>query len=76
MAHYVGLNVSQKTTAICVVDAAGQKLWRGVCGSDPEQIAQRVPARTRRRARRCGDGANHAVARARVARLRPGRRLP
>lgn len=42
MAHYVGLDMSQKTTAICVVDAAGQRLWRGVCGSDPEQIAQRV----------------------------------
>ena len=42
MAYYVGLDVSQRTTAVCVVDAAGQGLWRGVCGTDPEQIVQKV----------------------------------
>ena len=36
MTHYVGLDVSQKTTAICVVDAAGRRLWRGQCASVPE----------------------------------------
>ena len=35
MPHYVGLDVSQKTTAICVVDAQGKRLWRGVCATDP-----------------------------------------
>ena len=38
MAHSVGLDVSQKTTAICVVDANGKRIWRGVCASRPDQI--------------------------------------
>ncbi len=38
MAHSVGLDVSQKTTAICVVDANGNRIWRGVCASRPDQI--------------------------------------
>jgi hypothetical protein len=38
MAHSVGLDVSQKTTAICVVDASGVRIWRGVCASNPDQI--------------------------------------
>jgi len=42
MTHYVGLDVSQKTTAICVVDDTGVRVWRGVCGSAPEQILQKV----------------------------------
>ena len=42
MPHFVGLDVSQKTTAICVVDARGRRLWRGVCGTDPEQISSQV----------------------------------
>src|SRR5215469_4816622 len=42
MIHYVGLDVSQKTTAICVVDATGRRLWRGQCASVPERIEQTV----------------------------------
>ncbi len=38
MAHYVGLDVSQKMTAICVVDDAGRRIWRGQCRSIPEEI--------------------------------------
>ena len=38
MTDYVGLDVSQKLTAICVVDDVGRRLWRGQCASDPEQI--------------------------------------
>ena len=38
MTHYVGLDVSQKLTAICVVDDTGRRLWRGQSTSDPEQI--------------------------------------
>jgi transposase len=38
MTHFVGLDVSQKMTAICVVDPAGNRIWRGVCVSAPEQI--------------------------------------
>jgi transposase len=42
MPHYVGLDVSQKTTAICVVDERGQRLWRGECTTEPGAIAARV----------------------------------
>jgi transposase len=38
MTHFVGLDISQKTTAICVVDNSGCRLWRGQCPSNPEQI--------------------------------------
>ena len=38
MTHFVGLDVSQKMTAICVVDNAGHRLWRGQCPTVPEQI--------------------------------------
>ena len=38
MAHYVGLDISQKMTAICIVDDAGRRLWRGQCRSVPEEI--------------------------------------
>jgi site-specific DNA recombinase len=31
MTCFVGSDVSQKMTAICVVDNAGRKLWRGQC---------------------------------------------
>ena len=40
MIHYVGLDVSQKMTAICIVDDDGSRLWRGQCASNPEQIEQ------------------------------------
>src|SRR6202158_3243254 len=39
MTHFVGLDVSQKMTAICVVDNAGHRLWRGQCPTVPEQIS-------------------------------------
>jgi len=42
MARFVGLDVSQKLTSICVVDDAGRRLWRGQCHTDPEQIQQAV----------------------------------
>jgi len=42
MTPFVGLDVSQKMTAICVVDDAGRRVWRGQCTSDPEQIEQMV----------------------------------
>ncbi len=38
MKHYVGLDVSQEETHICVVDENGQKLWEGKCDSTPEAI--------------------------------------
>ena len=42
MPHYVGLDVSQKTTAICIVNERGQRVWRGVCATDPGAISARV----------------------------------
>ncbi len=42
MPHSVGLDVSQKTTAICVVDAEGGRVWRGACPTDPGQISQLI----------------------------------
>jgi transposase len=39
MTRFVGLDVSQKITAICVVDDAGRRLWRGQCPTNPEQIS-------------------------------------
>jgi transposase len=38
MIRFVGLDVSQKMTAICIVDDVGRRLWRGQCLSNPEQI--------------------------------------
>jgi hypothetical protein len=29
MTKYVGLDVSQKTTMLCIVDGEGRRLWRG-----------------------------------------------
>src|SRR3990172_3503581 len=40
--HYVGLDVSQKMTAICVVDGAGRRIWRGECRTAPEEIESAV----------------------------------
>lgn len=42
MTRFVGLDVSQKLTSICVVDDTGRRLWRGSCASDPEQIARAI----------------------------------
>jgi transposase len=39
MAIYVGLDVSQRVTEICVIDGEGHRLWRGQCASDPADIA-------------------------------------
>ena len=45
MTQYVGLDVSQKFTSICIVDDTGRRLWRGQCVSDPEQIERTVRQR-------------------------------
>jgi transposase len=42
MTHYVGLDVSLKLTAICVVDQTGSVMREGVVDSDPETIAEFV----------------------------------
>lgn len=42
MARFVGLDVSQRLTAICVVDETGRRVWRGQCASDPELIGRAI----------------------------------
>jgi transposase len=44
MTIYAGLDVSDKTTHICVMDGTGAIKWRGVCASDPDVVA-RMPRR-------------------------------
>jgi transposase len=39
MEQYVGLDVSLKMTAICIVDQAGKIKQEGTVASDPEAIA-------------------------------------
>src|ERR1700730_8328796 len=52
MTCFVGLDVSQKMTAICVVDNAGRRRWRGQCPTIPEQISILVR-------RHAGDGVRY-----------------
>jgi transposase len=40
--HYVGLDVSQEMTSVCVIDQHGGAIWRGKCGSDPDLIAAAI----------------------------------
>src|ERR1700761_9158990 len=40
MQHYVGLDVSLKQTAVCVVDQAGKIKREGMVASDPDAIAE------------------------------------
>jgi transposase len=42
METYVGLDVSQKTTMVCVVDKEGEIVWRGSSPTCPEAIAKTV----------------------------------
>lgn len=42
---YVGLDVSDKATAVCVVDRDGEVVWRGACATDPEVIAKTLKTR-------------------------------
>ena len=39
MKQYVGLDVSQKETSVCVVNEAGQVLFEGKAKSDPGALA-------------------------------------
>ena len=52
MTNYVGLDVSQKTTVLCVVDGEGHRLWRGECTSSPDQILRAVLQHAGRLARK------------------------
>jgi transposase len=39
MTQFIGLDVSQRMTAICIVDTNGRRIWRGQCASAPEEIS-------------------------------------
>src|SRR3954454_4444764 len=51
MEQFVGLDVSQEFTHVCVVDHSGEKVWQGKCASTPEAIAEvikgKAPGATR-----------------------------
>lgn len=42
---YVGLDVSDKSTHLCVVDGSGAVIWSGACATDPEVIAKTLRTR-------------------------------
>jgi transposase len=44
-ATYCGLDVSDKSTHLCVVDGEGKVIWRGVCATDPAAIAATLAKR-------------------------------
>ena len=45
MSLFVGLDVSQKTTSVCVVDKDGRRRWRGQCQSSPVELARIIERR-------------------------------
>lgn len=45
MKQYVGLDVSQRETAVCVVDEAGRVIFEGRCKSDPGALAAMLAKR-------------------------------
>jgi len=55
--HYVGLDVSQELTSVCVIDKQGTVVWRGKCATDPDAIAAAIR--------------QHACAGRRIRHLRP-----
>jgi transposase len=45
MEQYVGLDVSQEQTSVCVLDGSGRVIWQGRCASLPEALASTIHAR-------------------------------
>src|SRR5919202_1761773 len=43
--RFVGLDVSQRSTSVCILDASGRRVWRGKCATDPAAIEEVVRAR-------------------------------
>jgi transposase len=42
---YAGLDVSDKSTHVCIVDSKGKILWSGACATDPDVIARTLKTR-------------------------------
>ena len=51
MSLFVGLDVSQRLTHICVIDGNGKRVWRGKCATDPIILAEAIRAQTGANAR-------------------------
>lgn len=49
MKQYVGLDVSQKETAVCVVDESGRLIFEGRAKSDPGVLAALLAKKARMR---------------------------
>jgi len=45
MEQFVGLDISQAMTHVCVVDGKGKKAWQGKCHTNPEEIAMTIRAK-------------------------------
>ena len=39
---FVGLDVSQQSTVLCVVDAAGHRIWQGQCRTNPASLTTKI----------------------------------
>ena len=49
--QFVGFDVSQAKTSVCVVDGPGRVVWQGKCTSTPEAMAAIVQRRARHASR-------------------------
>ena len=39
---FAGLDVSMELTSLCLVDAGGDLIWRGVCATDPRLLVAEI----------------------------------
>jgi predicted NBD/HSP70 family sugar kinase len=71
--RFIGLDVSQRSTSICILDGQGNRVWRGKCATDPAAIEEVIRARAGSAAR-IGLGSRHC--RERAADALAGARAP
>jgi transposase len=45
MEQFVGLDISQAMTHVCVVDGKGKRIWQGKCLTNPDDIAKTIRAK-------------------------------
>ena len=45
MERFVGLDVSQRSTSVCILEASGARIWRGKCATDPAAIEEVIRTR-------------------------------
>ena len=43
--RFVGLDVSQRSTSVCILDAQGKRVWHGKCATDTAVIEEVIRAR-------------------------------